>query len=87
MTTTSPTITNNKDIYMTIPFLFETNTDKGKQFVYNGKSFYITEQEFKTSKEQGISEGAVISFVFQLLTQRNLADFSHIPEHFKERLH
>lgn len=71
----------------TIPFLFETGTNNGKQFVYNGKSFYITDEEFETSKGQGITEGAVVSFVFQLLTQRNLADFSHIPEHLKERLH
>lgn len=70
----------------TIPFLFETGKNNGKQFVYNGKSFYITEEEFKVSNEQGISDGTVISYVFQLLTQRNLADFSHIPEYFKERL-
>ena len=71
----------------TIPFLFETGTSNGKQFVYNGKSFYITSDEFKASGEQGISDGAVISYVFQLLTQKNLADFSHLAEHFKERLH
>lgn len=71
----------------TIPFLFETGQNNGKEFVYNGKSFYITEEEFKVSNEQGISDGTVISYVFQLLTQRNLADFSHIPEYYKERLH
>jgi hypothetical protein len=70
-----------------IPFLFKCSDNTKKQFVYNGKSFYITEEEFNISKEQGISEGAVITYVFQLLTQRNLSDFSHIPEHLTERLH
>ena len=70
-----------------MPFIFNAGNKNGKQFVYNGKSFYITNEEFLESKEQGVSEGAVISFVFQLLTQRNLADFSHIPEYLKERLH
>ena len=71
----------------TIPFLFEIRSGVKKEFVYNGKSFYITNEEFENSKKQGVSEGAVISYVFQLLTQRNLADFSHLPEYFKERLH
>ena len=61
-----------------MPFIFNAGNKNGKQFVYNGKSFYITTEEFLESKEQG---------VFQLLTQRNLADFSHIPEYLKERLH
>jgi hypothetical protein len=70
-----------------IPFLFVISNEEKKEFVYNGKSFYITKEEFEQSKKQGISEGVTIAYVFQLLTQKSLADFSPIPEHFKERLH
>lgn len=61
---------------------------QGNKMIFNmsNKMFYLTEDEMRLMVENGTSRDEIISYVFQLLSKKRLADFSEIGEVFNERL-
>jgi hypothetical protein len=54
-------------------------------FSMGGKSFYITNDEFSTMKQNGLSQDNIISYTFEMLLNKKLADFSDMVPLFEDR--
>lgn len=62
---------------------------RGDRTMFNmgNKMFYLTDEELKLMVDNGTNRDEIISYVFQLLSKKRLADFSGIEDLFHERTH
>jgi hypothetical protein len=65
--------------------MFYYKTDNKTNFSMNGKTFYLTEDEMDIMQKNGLSKDNIVSYAFELLINKKLADFSELVLLFENR--
>jgi hypothetical protein len=65
--------------------MFYYKTGEKTNFSMNGKTFYLTDDEIYIMQKNGLSKDNIISYAFELLINKKLADFSELVLLFENR--
>jgi hypothetical protein len=70
---------------MSVYPMFYYKTGDKTNFSMNGKTFYLTDDEIYIMQKNGLSKDNIISYAFELLINKKLADFSELVLLFENR--
>jgi hypothetical protein len=65
--------------------MFYYKTENKTNFSMNGRTFYLTDEEISIMEKNGLSRDSIISYAFELLINKKLADFSDLVLFFENR--
>lgn len=65
--------------------MFYYKTGEKTNFSMNGKTFYLTDDEMIIMQKNGLSKDNILSYAFELLINKKLADFSELVLLFENR--
>lgn len=73
--------------YNQVPQMFTYKVGDKNMFAMGEKYFYLTDEEIANMQINGATRDDIISYVFEFLSKKRLADFSEMHNLFNERLH
>lgn len=74
-------------MYNQVPYMFTYKVGDKNMFSMGEKYFYLTDEEMDSMQINGATRDDIISYVFEFLSKKRLADFSEMHNLFDERLH
>lgn len=72
--------------FMYVPPMFTYKVGSKNMFVMDNMFFYLTDDEMTNMKKSGSSRDEIVTYVFEFLSKKRLADFSEMHNLFSERI-